>query len=190
MDYETETMAHNDQLFSLLPFGDKWRFWCKYDPYVIFYDASMARTAECCNIGGYEKNWKHVYKTTEHYHSDETMLDYYPYFPYFRSSFFTANMLRQLELTLHGYIEEMTRLHDWNEFYYDDVDKYENGGQYFCNTLLAAALIYGAYQIQSRMVDSDVLIKTTDYLLKSQLTNGSWWDIRRRTKVNHVMRRY
>ncbi len=158
------------------PFGDKWRFWCHYDPYVIFHDAAMLRTAGWCGIGGDEDYWKYIYEDTEHYHSDYRELDFFPFFPYFRSKKLITNMLRQLEMTLAGYVKNVTGMHDWKDFFFKDEQEYDFQGQYYVNTLQIATLIFGAHQIQSRTVDSEFLAESTEYLLKSQLNNGSWWD--------------
>lgn len=159
------------------PFADKYRFWASYNPYVIFNDSTMLRTAEWCKIGGYEQHWKHICKTTEFYHEKYSELDHFPYFPYFRSNYFITKMRKQLSLSLHGYQEHLTKILGWNQIYYQNIEGDEWAkSHYFVNTLLSAALIFGSCQLQGwDLIDPDAISDVTTYLLKSQLTNGSWW---------------
>jgi hypothetical protein len=154
------------------PFGDTCRFWSEYSPYSIFYDSTMLRTAEWCKIGGYDDHWNYLYKSSENYHKDYTELDYYPFFPYFRSKSAILNMKKQLVLTLDGYEKYFLKSYGgWKNSTFEDVDQYENGTEYYVYTLMGAAYIFGSCQIPSQILDFDFRNQVIDYLLKTQLAN-------------------
>ena len=163
------------------PCENQWRFWCKYDPYVVFYDSTMLRVAEWCEIGGFDEYWTKIYRHTEIHKIDDTLIDFYPVFPYFRSDLAISNMKKQLDLSLVEYEKFFQKA----LFLLED-SCIEDGGWYFVGTLVAATFLFGTFRIENSYVGHDVMENVANFLLRSQEQVGAWWDNRPNMRTGGV----
>jgi hypothetical protein len=148
----------------------EWRFWPPTTVTHLFDDATMLRVAEVCGIGGFDKYWERIAKYLQAPTPDGTILDYYTLLPFFRSDYAIRNMRHILESAILKLQEYLGSVFKWGEFSINE------GGRYFVDALASAVYIFGAYTINSQVIDAELMKRALAFLLKNQQSCGAWWD--------------
>jgi hypothetical protein len=154
-------------------------FWGARDQQEIFIDATMLRTVEWCEIGGFDEYWENlargIYSDSLKYGVENTEEAGYWLFYLCRSDY----AIELMEKALRRNLESLQHVEDGTKFPWEHIHNERNEedqiiSHSFQNLVSAAVIIFITARLNNSFKNQDYVEDAGKLLIKTQLNDGSW----------------
>jgi len=154
-------------------------FWGARDEQEIFIDATMLRTVEWCEIGGFDEYWENlargIYSDSLKHGAENTEEVGYWLFYLCRSDYAIELMGKAFRRNLESlqYVEYGTNF-PWEHIHRERNDEDQIESHFFENLVSAAIIIFITARLNNSFKNQDCVEDAGKLLIKIQLNDGSW----------------